>query len=150
MTARQECRQGRRSSGSSQGAAWQGWQQRGYTADAAAKGQHCEGDSEGGYDAVGAAGGLLGRGSRQQAGSAGVAATGAEGGCEAVMAAKRLQGGCGVHKLALRWVCAARGGNRGPAMLWEQLRGCTAVGAATGLHCSGAEGLGGSQEAATQ
>ena len=35
-------------------------------------------------------------------------------------------------------------------MLWEQLRGCTAVGAATGLHCSGAEGLGGSQEAATQ
>lgn len=75
---------------------------------------------------------------------------GLRGGCKAVMAAKRLQGGCGVHKLALRWVCAARGGNRGPAMLWEQLRGCTAVWAATGLHGSGAEGLEGSQEAATQ
>ena len=75
---------------------------------------------------------------------------GAEGGCKAVMAAKRLQGVCGVHKLALWWVGAARGGDQGPALLWEQLGGCTAVWAATGLHCSGAEGLGGSQEAATQ
>ena len=99
---------------------------------------------------MGAAGGLLGRGSRQQAGSAGVAATGAEGGCKAVMAAKRLQGVCGVHKLALWWVGAARGGDQGPALLWEQLGGCTAVWAATGLHGSGAEGLEGSQEAATQ
>jgi len=39
---------------------------------------------------------------------------------------------------------------QGPALLWEQLGVCTAVWAATGLHGSGAEGLEGSQEAATQ
>ena len=75
---------------------------------------------------------------------------GLRGGCKAVMAAKRLQGVCGVHKLALWWVGAARGGDQGPALLWEQLGGCTAVWAATGLHGSGADGLEGSQEAATQ
>ena len=69
-----------------------------------------------------------------------------------MMAAKRLQGVCAFHNLALWWVGASRGGDQGTALLWDQLGGCTAVWAAlaTGLHGSGAERLEGSQEAATQ
>ena len=127
--------------GGSRGAAQQMWRPRGSIARGTAKEDTMQWGQLGGYSSGVAANRLGLRGWQPR---------GLRGGCKAVMAAKRLQGVCGVHKLALWWVGAARDGDQGPALLWEQLGGCTAVWAATGLHGSGAEGLEGSQEAATQ
>ena len=74
---------------------------------------------------------------------------GLRGGCKAVMAAKRLHGVRRPQAGAVVGWCS-KGWRPRASTAVGAAGGCTAVWAATGLHCSGAEGLGGSQEAATQ